>query len=285
MIVYADVLFLVNFIINAGLLSATALLAKCGQSKKRILLGAALGAVYAVCMFFPQLHLLYTILFKLVFGAALIALVFHPHRVLDFLRISGIFYAVSFLLGGSVFGVMIFTDAGILTRAVVQNGILYFDLPAWVLFGTVSVCLLLLWIWKKTAPLRLRRQKLFRDVTVTLDGKNVLLHALVDTGNTLTDPLTLMPVMIAEVSALRDLLPPCPHVTVEELSTGSFATRLRVIPFTSLGTQHGLLIGFRPDSVTVSPADTRYDIVVGLYESCLSEDHSYNALLGAELVL
>lgn len=285
MIVYADVLFLINFIINAILLHATALLGKCKRSPWRVLFGAALGAVYAVCMFFPRLHLFYTLLFKLVFGSVLIALVFHPGRIIDFLRISGIFYAVSFLFGGAVFGVMLLTDAGIMSRAIIQNGVLYFDLPAGVLLGTVSICLAVVWIWRKTASLRLRKQSLYRDVTVTYDGKQVCLRALVDTGNTLTDPLTLTPVMIAELNALRELLPPCPTFSVEELSVGGLATRLRVIPFTSLGTKHGLLIGFRPDSVTIGPSDTHYDIVVGLYEHDLSDDRSYNALVGADLVV
>ena len=284
MIVYADVLFLINFIINALLLQATALLGKCQRVAWRIVFGAALGAVYAVCMFFPRLHLFYTLLFKLVFGSVLMALVFRPARLTAFLRISGIFYAVSFLFGGAVFGVMLLTDAGVMSRAVIQNGVLYFVLPAEVLCGTVSVCLSGVWVWRKTAPLRLRKQSLYRDVQVTYEGKTVSLRALVDTGNTLTDPLTLTPVMIAELDALRELLPPCPTFSVEELSVGAMATRLRVIPFTSLGTKHGLLLGFRPDAVTIA-TNTHYDIVVGLYEHDLSDDRSYNALVGADLIV
>ncbi len=285
MIVYADVLFLTNFVINAGLLYATALLSKADHSSRRVVTGAALGAAYALLMFFPNLRFCYTLLFKLVFGAALVAVVFHPARFFDFFRISGIFYALSFLFGGAVLGVLLLTDAGLMTRATVQNGILYFDLPAGVLLGTVSVCFLGVLVWKKTAPLRLRKQSLYREVTVCCDGKSVTLRALVDTGNTLTDPLTLTPVMIAERDALRELLPPCPTFSVEELSAGGMATRLRVIPFTSLGTKHGLLIGFRPDSVTVAPSDVHYDVVVGLYEHALSDDQSYNALVGADLVI
>ena len=284
MIVYADVLFLINFIINVLLLQATALLGKCQRVAGRMIFGAALGAVYAVCMFFPQLHLFYTLLFKLVFGSVLMALVFRPVRLSAFLRISGIFYAVSFLFGGAVFGVMLLTDAGIMSRAIIQNGVLYFDLPAGILFGTVSLCLLGVWVWRKTAPLRLRKQSLYREVQVSYDGKTVSLQALVDTGNTLTDPLTLTPVMIAELDALRELLPPCPTFSIEELSVGAMATRLRVIPFTSLGTKHGLLLGFRPDAVTIA-ANTYYDVVVGLYEHHLSDDRSYNALVGADLIV
>ena len=56
MIVYADVLFLTNFVINAGLLYATALLSKSDRSTGRVVTGAALGAVYALLMFFPNLQ-------------------------------------------------------------------------------------------------------------------------------------------------------------------------------------------------------------------------------------
>ena len=43
---------------------------------------------------------------------------------------------------------------------------------------------------------------------LTLAGRRVVLTALVDTGNTLTDPATGRPVLVAEADSLEELLPP-----------------------------------------------------------------------------
>ena len=56
--VYIDILFFVNFMINTVILMASAALMKIKYSPARILLGAALGAVYACVIFFPKLGFL-----------------------------------------------------------------------------------------------------------------------------------------------------------------------------------------------------------------------------------
>ena len=53
-VVYIDVLFILNLIINYILLWVTAKASKCHASKWRILIGLSLWALYAVVIFFPS---------------------------------------------------------------------------------------------------------------------------------------------------------------------------------------------------------------------------------------
>lgn len=123
--------------------------------------------------------------------------------------------------------------------------------------------------------------------------------ALVDTGNRLRDPLTGQPVVVVEQATLARLLPTDLQPAVERMETGDltavsrllaserWSSRFRVIPFSSIGRRHGLLIGFRPDAVRLImdgrpvPAG---DCILGVYKGPLDPDGAYQALIHPELV-
>jgi stage II sporulation protein GA (sporulation sigma-E factor processing peptidase) len=63
--------------------------------------------------------------------------------------------------------------------------------------------------------------------------------------------------------------------------------RLRVIPFEALGTENGMLVGFKPDSVYIEKdAETKSikDIIIAIYSKKLSKNGDYKALLHPDLV-
>ena len=64
--IYVDVLFLLNMIVDYIVLSSSALISGRETVKRRMLLGAAVGALYSVIIFFPQLQLLNIIIFKII---------------------------------------------------------------------------------------------------------------------------------------------------------------------------------------------------------------------------
>jgi len=118
----------------------------------------------------------------------------------------------------------------------------------------------------------------------------------VDTGHCLVDPLSRSPVIIAEFEEVKPLLPHgmqdlfCQRQ--ENDLTGllairdeSFYNRIRMIPFTSLGRNNGMLIGFRPDAVKVEGAKAaQTDAVIGIYNDKLCRDGRYRGLVSPELV-
>jgi stage II sporulation protein GA (sporulation sigma-E factor processing peptidase) len=60
-----------------------------------------------------------------------------------------------------------------------------------------------------------------------------------------------------------------------------------MIPFASIGSQNGMLFGFRPDEVEViseDKTDTFKDVVVGIYNFSLSAEGKYQGLLNPEMI-
>ena len=64
-----------------------------------------------------------------------------------------------------------------------------------------------------------------------------------------------------------------------------YISRLRIIPFSSLGKQNGMLIGIKPDKFEVinEQIEEKNNVIIGIYNKSLTKRGEYNALIGMEL--
>ncbi len=298
-IVYIDVLFFVNFLINYILLWTTGKVAKIRYSYIRIIIGASLGALYAVIMFFPAFKIYYTVLAKLLFSMLLVAVTYNMEKVKGFIKVLSIFYLVSFSFGGAALGLFYFTDAGRSLGAYLSNGVLYFNLPWKTLMISVLISyIVVMAVWHLLRS-RINRENLYVPLSIMFDKKSVCLNALLDTGNSLYDPISKLPVIIVEFMAVKDLLPEeIQKLFIDSgendlsiiygvISNSRWISRFRLIPFSSLGSPNGMLIGFKPDEIGIVEDDEKKDIndiIVGIYNNRLSKNQEYRALLHPEII-
>ncbi len=296
-VVYVDVLFAVNFIINCLLLAVTARLGRLPLKRWRIILSAVMGALYAVLMFFPDMSFVYSTGAKLVFSCLTVAVAYNIHGVRLYFKALGLFYLATFCFGGGVFALCSFTGIGAATGALISNGVFYINLPWQVLFVTVGISYLVLrCVWASLRS-RLSRENMFVGTSIYLEGKRVDVNALIDTGNALYDPLTDAPVMVAEYSKIKELLPEKTRRILEEndecppelwcSATEETSLKMRLIPFSSLGRERGMLPGFKPDKVAFYQNEQTVEtdnIIVGIYSKQLTRDKSYSALLHPEVI-
>lgn len=295
--VYIDVLFLTNLIINFILIAAAARLSGIKLTRVRAFFGAALGAIYAVCIFFPALSALYSVAAKLIVSMLMVSVAFKLYTVKGFFKALLCFYLVSFGLGGAALALFYFTDLGAKMGAVYSNGILYFNLPWQILFVSALGSYALIQITGRVFSRSLVREKLKMPLYISLSGKTAEMTALLDSGNSLFDPLSGSPVIVAEYAALRPILPEAAQRVFENMSEadigdaadqiGGCGLKIRAIPFSSLGRERGMLLGFKPDGASVFEKDGAREIndcIVGVYNRNLSGDKSYNALLGINML-
>ena len=121
---------------------------------------------------------------------------------------------------------------------------------------------------------------------------------MVDTGNMLKEPITGTPVAVVERTSLYDLLPKEILNNTESILGGDFKnipcdiqekyiSKLKLIPFSSLGKQNGMLIGIRPEYVKVITDEQEKinkNVIIGIYEKSLTKKGEYQALIGIELL-
>lgn len=293
-----DVLLLENLVINYLILYVTAKFSRLKVSTLRLFLGAIVGALYVVVIILqPGIKVYYTTVAKILLSIFIVAITFSPTKVLPFIKTLVNFYISTFIFAGAALAFLFFNQQG----GFVRNGIVYvFGQSKWslMLFSIVTVGLIIK-IFIEVIQSRISRERLIIPVKISFDNRMIYLSALIDTGNSLKDPLTNTPVMIVEFKALQELLPVeikrifensqeddlnCVSATI---STSKWFSRFRLIPFSSLGKENGMLIGFKPDFIEIGEEGEKRDVknvIVGIYNRSLSRNEKYKALLGLELV-
>lgn len=298
-VIYIDVLFFVNLFINYILLFLTSKIGRLKPGKWRLWIGSLVGAVYSVLMFFPSLEFGYTAMAKFMFSMALVAVAFNIKGIKLYFKTLGIFYLVTLAAGGGVLALFYFTGAGAAMGAVISNGILYMNLPWQFLAFAIGVSCLGIRFVCRMMQSRLAKSNMYMWLNISLGQKKVTLNALVDTGNTLREPISDYPVIIAEYDKLKPILPNeildifenDSEINLEAITKLSgkseIANRLRLIPFCSLGKDNGMLLGFKPDLASLVENEADRDIgnvIVGIYNKKLAGDRSYCALLNPEVI-
>lgn len=279
-VVYIDSLFLLNWMVDYFLLLATARLSGEILCRPRVGLAAAIGAFYAAAIFFPGMGFLEHPLCRLCAALAMILCGFGGSRRL--LRVTLVFFGLACAFGGSIFAIGLLGGKGL----AFKNGILYSAMDLRLILLSAAVCYVgITLVFRRTAHHAVRE---LRPAVLTLGEKRVLLTALVDTGNTLTDPVSGRPVMVAEGERLGSLLPSqigreqfCDPVSaMEQLSGTEEGRRFRLLPYRSVGVECGMLLSLRVDKVQVGAQDYG-SILVALSPNLVSDGGGYNALIGA----
>ena len=201
-------------------------------------LGGLMCGAYSFVLFVPM-GWAAAVAGKLLFSLLVILGAFgYGNRNRYFKRV-GIFYLVSFLMGGITVGLMYMAKIPGLSAngSVYLHGITYLQVAAGVFATWAAGSWFVRFIRGK-----LHKEKIFTDIQVEIEEKRWEMRAFVDTGNFLKDPVSGSPAAVLSASIGQKLL--------NEVK-GSLPQRSCVIPYRSVG-QKGILQGLRPDRIIVA---------------------------------
>ena len=251
--IYGDVVMGLNFGVDYLLLLATDRLAGIPASGGRRALGAGLGAAYSGMCLMPGFSFLAGWLWRLVFLGLMAMTAFGWSR--SAWRRCGIFGMLSMALGGLALGVGVMDLKTLLLAA---GGL-------WALcrFAVTAVG------EKSCVPVVLRR-----------DGKELHLLALRDTGNSLRDPITGEPVLVAGADVAEELLGWSREEIVHPVETISkrMEPGLRLIPYRAVGQPGSLLPALRFRDARIGKA--KRDVLVAFAPEELGRGEGYRMLTG-----
>ncbi len=255
--VYLDSIFLICLCMNRYLLGLTALCLPCAVSHVRLWAGAALGAVgNLLALVLPAgagpLRLA-------LFGAGfygMAGIAFKCWRGKGLVKAAEVLCVCFFLLGGAL---------ALLLRLLPGREGWLASSAAVLLLGTVC--------YEGIRLLALRRQKSRESCRVNLhgaDGRSMWIQGLVDTGNSLTEPISGRPVAVLEKRIWEQLYP-------EQPPPG-----MRVIPYHSVGKAAGILTGYPIKDMEVEIGGIRQkcrEAYVAIGQEGLSCTGAYEILL------
>jgi len=299
-VIYVDQVLVGSLVMNLAILWVTAKLGKFIFKPWRLLASAAVGGLYSLVLFMPALANLMGPGYKLLASLLMVAIAFTPTKPRKLVLLLGYFYLSTFALGGTVLGIINFLHRS-LPGDLLSGAMQAVDNYLW--YG-ILLALLIFWSVGRVAPAALRKRLMLpllqADLDISLQGGRTSMEALLDTGNSLTDPITGYPVIIVEYGGAKELLPlevrqaievhglENGPAVLEAIGVGIREGHFRMIPYRSVGRSSGWLIGFRPDEVVVRQRNRLVrtnEVVVAMCPEKLHGDSSYRALLPLGLTL
>lgn len=299
-VIYLDVVFGINFLMDYGILWATAKLGQLETSWRRLALAATLGSFYSLAVFLPEVHWLFFYGIKFVFSLVMLFTAFKLPSLRKVTKAIGYFYMVAFSAAGAMFGAVYFFDNTPGAYAVMSGALVTFNRVggSWLVWAAGVLVVI-----GRYGAGYIKRSFLasYSNIPVVLRIKNysIPVKALIDTGNRLKDPLTQKPVMIIEYSIIKNILPLNLQTIydrgeeldfekiLQSLEKSWWSKRIQLIPYQSIGTTNGLMLAFRPDMVYVKVDEKLIrvqDVVVGISHKTLTHSGNYRALLHVEML-
>lgn len=279
MTIYADTIFLENLIINYVILYVTTLLKKIKVPNFRILISSICGSIYAIISIGNN-----NIFNKLILSIIMIIIIFPTNNLKKIVEILVVFYLISFTTGGTAIALSYFIQDN---KMNLVDGIVIVEFPILVSSMGVIIGIFLIVFTLKNIKQRISKKDIIYDMEIFFINESIKIKALLDTGNMLKDPLTQRPVVVVTKRCLKRILPEEFFLDMEYIlggdRIGKIESKIKIIPFNSLGNEHGILLGVKSNKIIVDNIEIK-DVIIGIYEKEFSKTRRYDALIGIDLL-
>lgn len=292
MTIYVDLVLVENVIINCIILIATAVVLKLKIKYIRIVLASILGAIYSVVSYSGILKLYSSIALKILLSILIVYISFNPQSLKKMWKDLIIFYLTSFVFGGVAFALIYVIKP---QDILMKNGLFLGTYPLkTIILGAILSFFVILLAFRIVRG-KFSKKDMFCDIEIKLNDKTIKTKAMIDTGNCLKEPITNMPVIVIEHTLLYECIPKEILNNLDNIIGGDFEgipseikeeyiSRFKLIPYSSLGKQNGMLIGIKCEYLKVINAEKESikKAVVGIYNKSLTKRGEYRALIGVD---
>ena len=295
MTIYIDVVFLENLVMNSIILIASGIILKKKLKWIRILLASSLGAIYTIIGYISVLEIYSNLVLKVILSILIIYIAFNPQTVKQLWKDILIFYLTSFVFGGVAFALIYVVKP---QEILMKNGLFLGTYPLKTVLLAAIVAFIVIIAAFAIVKTKFSKKDMFCDVEVELNNKKIRTRAMIDTGNLLKEPITNTPVIVLEHTLLYECVPKeildnlesilgGELVKISEEIRNEYISRLKLIPFASLGKQNGMLVGIKADSLKIVQDEQEKEsknVIVGIYNKSLTKRGEYRALIGIDLL-
>ncbi len=243
MIIYVDLVFLINFILDFLLLLTVNIALKRYSKISRLLLGSLFGSISLLSLFIPFSSTLLTIL-KLLMGVGM-SIISFGYKNIKYTFYNIIYlYMTSIILGGFLYYLKT-------TFSYQNNGLVFYYQGL-----TINYLILLfiapfiLYVFLKSIKVLKEVKNYYYKVNIILENNNFTLTGFLDTGNKLKDPVTNKPIILINKKILK----------------GELKIRSPMyIPYNSLN-NHGLLEVIKPKKLIINNKELN-NYLIGLSDT------------------
>ncbi|MBQ2931571.1 MAG: sigma-E processing peptidase SpoIIGA [Clostridia bacterium] len=286
-VIYIDMLFLLNLLMDTITICATALILKRNISLSRVFFASGLLSLYSSAMFFPYIHILYTLAGKMLVLSLATAIAFPSHSFGQLFKNVVVFFFVTAVFGGIIFALVFATNFGTTINAAVSNGEIYLDIKASTLVFALTISYICIYTISYVKHRNFVLNPNIAKLEVALFSKSIHIFAFADTGCTICDPLRNMPAIIISPESAKKLLPARIFKELSDVSDfsvlGKYASRYCKIPFYTIDQKHGLLNGFIPDKIILNKKSIE-NCIIAIADNPLSQTSQFDAIFNPSIL-
>ncbi len=284
MIIYIDILLILNLFVDYFLLLSCSILLKVNIKKKRLIAGALLGSAFSLLILLPSLNVFLNLIVKIASGLILVLVTFGYKKKQLFIKTFLIFFTENLIFIGVMFFLWVFVSP---PGMFWKNGVTYIAIsPFVVVFGSL-IAYMFTCVINFILAKRVDCKKIY-SIRIEFNKKFVVLKALYDSGNCLVEPFSGKPVCVCEYEKLVNIFPEEFHNffidffgRVSDVERSRFRKFIKLIPTDTIS-GCGLLPAFSPESFYVFNAQAKkqqLDCYVAVTTKKIS-DGEYSAIIG-----
>lgn len=295
MTIYIDLIFFENIIMNSIIIYATSIIIKQKPKILRLLISSIIGAIYSIALYITNYKIYTSIFSKIILSIIMMYVAFKPSNLKKLFKQVLIFYLTSFVFGGVALNLIYFLKP---ENISIKNGLFTGEYALKVIMLGALVALIIVKISIKIIKSKITTKDMYCKIKMKINEKQIETNAMIDTGNLVKEPITNTPVVIVESSLLEGIIPKEILNNLENILCGNlnnipqeiqeeYFTKLRCIPFSSLGKENGMLVGIKiPEIIAQNEEEEKKtsNIIIGIYDKSLTKRGEYRALIGVELI-
>ena len=264
MTIYLDIIFVENILMNYIILFATLVILKVKNKWQqiRLLLSGIIGSVYAIIVYLDILPIYSGIIAKAILSIVMVYVAFNPQSIKQLFKQLLIFYLTSFIFGGCTFALIYFIRP---ENVQMRNGVFVGMYPIKVAIIGGVIGFIITQIAFKINKNKLNTKNTIFDIQIYYEDKTINIKALLDSGNMLKDPVSDIPVIIIEKEIMYKIIPKNILDYIEKIMKGdeaeanygiqNYISKIRMVPFMSIGKENGMLVGIRLDKIKIQTED------------------------------
>ncbi len=290
MTIYLDIVLFENIFLNSIIIISTAIIGKVQIKWIRIFIASLIGGLFAICNYIVNINWFSGIILKIVISIIMMKIAFNKCNLRKIMKQLMFFYLVSFTFGGIAFMLLFFINP---QNIIIKSNHLVGVYPLKIAVISGILGLLIFFIISKILKNNFSKKSIICEIEIFYNGNIEKIKTMIDTGNLLKEPISKKDVVIVEKDSLKSIISKDILDNIQSILHGQWlesenlhSYKLNLIPFSSLGNDNGLLIGFKPDYIKIYSEEecVRNDVLIGIYDGKLSKNNLYTSLIGLDIL-
>jgi len=278
MVVYIDVLFLINLYVTYFELLSVCIFTHKNISRIRIIIASVIGGIFSFVIFLPDDSVLLSTVIKLISCVIISAVAM---GVKEIFKNTVFLLLVNFVFAGLMLCLWLFVAP---LDMFYCNGALYFDIDGMTIILSTSIAYFVI---KGIRFFLDRNGKADKKYFIEIhnNGSVITLSALSDTANGLVDYFSGTPIIICKKENCMDIIPECLKNLSNEIKDIDITDMkgVRLLPFSTVA-GIGFVYAFRVDRVIIKEEHCSYNVkaLIGVIDN---SDQEYDAIFNPKILV